>query len=128
MVIVDGEISKSDGTRGYDGHATSMANSVVRVAARPTKVSGTLCIGLTMKFADDHSFPNGYWIGFCSALPRGTHRPQGANGYLMSTDCGATLAIDEGTALVYREQEVVHSFGPLKEKSLFGKARVEFRG
>lgn len=122
VVMVNGEISKSDGQqRSYDAHATSMSNSVVRVACCPKTATGVICFGLTRQASDDHTFANGFWIGMAPALPSGTCRAQGDNGFLFSTDCQATLAMDEGEALVFREGKVVHSFGPIAEKALFAK-------
>jgi len=123
VVIVDGEISKSDGKqRSYDAYATSMGNSVIRIACCPKTATASMCFGLTPEAADDHTFPHGFWIGMAPALPSGTCRQQGDNGFLLSTDSQTvTLAIDEGQALIFNEGKVVHNFGPVKEKSLFGK-------
>lgn len=121
VVMVNGEISKSDGHRSYDAHATSMSNCVVRVACEPKTATGSICFGLTRQAADDHTFANGFWIGMAPALPSGTSRAQGDNGFLLSTDCQATLAMDEGEVLVFREGKVVHNFGPIAENALFAK-------
>ena len=54
MVIVDGEISKSDGKqRSYDAYATSMGNSVIRIACCPKTATGSICFGLTPEAADE---------------------------------------------------------------------------
>ena len=58
MVIVDGEISKSDGKhRSYDAYAISMGNSVSRIACCPKTATGSICFGLTREAADEA------WVG-----------------------------------------------------------------
>lgn len=122
VVMVDGEISKSDGkNRCYDGYSTSMMDTVVRIACAPKTLTGGACFGLTREATDDHSFPNGFWIGMSATLASGSCRQQGENGFLLSPDTAATLAIDEGEALVFKEGEVVHNFGRVEKTSLFGK-------
>ena len=51
---MDGEISKSDGKqRSYDAYATSMGNSVIRIACCPKTATGSICFGLTPEAADE---------------------------------------------------------------------------
>eukprot|EP00913_Durusdinium_trenchii_P006528 g6132.t1 len=96
VVMVDGEISKSDGkNRCYDGYSTSMMDTVVRIACAPKTLTGGACFGLTREATDDHSFPNGFWIGMSATLASGS--------------------------CLFKEGEVVHNFGRVEKTSLFGK-------
>jgi len=120
VVFVDGEIKKTGGSnKSYDAVATTMSRCSVRINCSEARGGGVVCFGLTADAGDDHTFPHGYWIGVLPTLKG--QKPQGTNGYVVSQGSFATLAIDEGEALVYLDGEVVHNFGSVSNQFMFGK-------
>ncbi|CAJ1375958.1 unnamed protein product [Effrenium voratum] len=116
VVLTEGQIKKTGGSSGsYDAFALTMTDCAVRICCES---DSAICFGLTEESSDDRLFARGFWIGIVPSMAEGG-RPQGGNGFL--TTGGATLAIDEGEALVFQEDKVVHSFGKVGVRHMFGK-------